>query len=174
MKNSWLKSNIIGIIFVSILGTLSHFIYEWSGSNKIIGFFTPVNESTWEHMKLLFFPMLFYCMITWFSKPKINKLSYQTKNNSRKQYRKESGIVPGTILIPILFYTYSGILGFHLAWIDISIFFISVIFAFMLRCHNIPIKIYQRIILFILILLLGIGFCFFTYYPPALGIFQIP
>ena len=54
---------IIGTIFVLILGTLSHFFYEWSNDNQIIGLFSPVNESVWEHMKLVFFPMLFYSII---------------------------------------------------------------------------------------------------------------
>ena len=53
-----LKSYIItGIIFVSIVGTLFHFVYEWSGNNILIGLFTPINESIWEHTKLIFFPI---------------------------------------------------------------------------------------------------------------------
>ena len=43
------------ILSVSLLGTLLHFTYRWSGRNPLIA---PVNESVWEHMKLLFFPML--------------------------------------------------------------------------------------------------------------------
>lgn len=54
---------IIGIIFVMLTGTLSHFLYDWSGQNPVVGLFTPVNESIWEHMKLLFFPMLLYSLI---------------------------------------------------------------------------------------------------------------
>ena len=55
------KYTIIGsTFFVLITGTLSHFIYEWSGNNFIVGFFFPVNESTWEHMKLVFFPMFLF------------------------------------------------------------------------------------------------------------------
>ena len=61
MKNLKLDM-IIGIIFVSAIGTLWHFVYEWSGQNFIVGFFFPVNESTWEHMKMLFFPMLLYSL----------------------------------------------------------------------------------------------------------------
>ena len=53
---------IIGILFVIITGTLSHFFYDWSGNSRIAGFVTPVNESVWEHMKLLFFPMLLYAL----------------------------------------------------------------------------------------------------------------
>ena len=54
--------SIAGAIFVLIAGTLSHFVYEWSGQNFILGFFFPIDESTWEHMKLIFFPMLSYSL----------------------------------------------------------------------------------------------------------------
>lgn len=57
------RCTIIGIIFVSAIGSLSHFLYDWSGQNHLVGLFTPVNESIWEHMKLLFFPMLLYSII---------------------------------------------------------------------------------------------------------------
>lgn len=58
-----LKSNTFwGIIFVLITGTIAHFVYEWSDNSFIIGLFFPVNESTWEHMKLCFFPMLLYSL----------------------------------------------------------------------------------------------------------------
>ncbi len=49
---------IIGIFFVLITGTLAHFLYDWSGNNYIVGLFTPINESIWEHMKLLFFGII--------------------------------------------------------------------------------------------------------------------
>ena len=60
MQKKLLCYTIAGIVFTSILGTLAHFIYEWSNENFLVGLFTPVSESTWEHMKLLFFPMLLY------------------------------------------------------------------------------------------------------------------
>ncbi len=54
---------IFNIIFIIILGSLSHFIYEWSGYNKIIGIFVAVNESVWEHIKLAIFPALILMLI---------------------------------------------------------------------------------------------------------------
>ena len=51
------KFEVFSIIFVFILGTLLHFAFEWSNQNALIGTFSAVNESTWEHLKLLFFPM---------------------------------------------------------------------------------------------------------------------
>ena len=42
-------------IFAMILGSLLHFTYEWSNENSFVGSFSAINESTWEHLKLLFF-----------------------------------------------------------------------------------------------------------------------
>lgn len=44
------STTIIGFIFVLVLGTISHFAYDWSGQNTLIGFLVPVSESTWEHI----------------------------------------------------------------------------------------------------------------------------
>ena len=49
-----------GFLFTGALGVLLHFLYEWSGGNTLAAAFSAVNESTWEHMKLLFFPMFVF------------------------------------------------------------------------------------------------------------------
>lgn len=54
-----------GIGFVLVLGTLSHFFFDWSGENRLVGIFAAVNESTWEHLKLLFFPALLFWVLEW-------------------------------------------------------------------------------------------------------------
>ena len=111
----------IGFIFVSILGTLFHFLYDLSGNNFLVGLFTAQNESVWEHTKLLFFPMVLFSL-------------YKKRDFTTKYPKIKDGIlfgaVCGTFLIPVLFYTYSGALGFHSAIVDISIFYICVAFAF--------------------------------------------
>lgn len=106
---------ISGFLFTSVLGTLSHFFYEWSGDSTFIGLVCPISESAWEHMKLLFFPALLYCFLF--------KLIYKNAvpNVSLPLL---SGILTGTTLIPVFFYTYSGILGFTVVWIDIAIFYL--------------------------------------------------
>ena len=63
MSDLFKKLEIIGFFFVSIVGTLLHFAYEASGSNFIAGIFAPVNESTFEHLKLLFYPFIIYGII---------------------------------------------------------------------------------------------------------------
>ena len=65
-KDAILKYQIYSAIFAIILGTLLHFTYEWSNYNALIGTFSSVNESTWEHLKLAFFPMLITTIIGFF------------------------------------------------------------------------------------------------------------
>ena len=65
-KNIILKFIIFSGIFVMILGTLLHFTYEWSGNNTFVAAFSAVNESTWEHLKLLFYPMFLTTIIGYF------------------------------------------------------------------------------------------------------------
>ena len=91
---------ISGFLFTSVLGTLSHFFYEWSGDSTFIGLVCPISESAWEHMKLLFFPALLYCFLF--------KLIYKNAvpNVSLPLL---SGILTGTTLIPVFFYTYSAL-----------------------------------------------------------------
>ena len=115
------KIFIWGFIFVAIVGTLFHFIYDWSGNNSIVRLFAPWNESTWEHMKLLFFPMLIFILFLFFKLPEQNPLPVALS----------IGALAGLALIPILFYTYTGVLGFSVMAIDIAIFYISVLGAFL-------------------------------------------
>ena len=58
--------HIIGAAFTAFIGTLLHFAYEWSGFNPVFAVFGAVNESVWEHLKLLFFPMSVWILIGYF------------------------------------------------------------------------------------------------------------
>lgn len=158
---------IIGIFFVLILGTLSHFFYEWSNDNFVIGLFTPVNESTWEHMKLFFFPTLLYAL---FTIPGLQK-DYPCITSAFS-----AGILLGTLLIPVIFYTYTGILGNHFLFLDIATFIFSVIFSFFciyrwtLSCKM---KHHQFFLCSLLCIVL-ISFVIFSYNPPEIGLFADP
>ncbi|WP_124066115.1 DUF6512 family protein [Clostridium sp. E02] len=155
-----------GILFVFIVGTLLHFTYEWSGNNSIVGYFSPVNESVWEHMKMLFFPMLVYGLFT-----------LGTTNDSCKSSAFSASILIGTFLIPIIFYTYTNLLGRNFLILDILTFLISIIIAFI--CYyfftiHCTFGKYDRPLSFGVFLLL-IAFIIFTHLPPKrFPIFQEP
>lgn len=156
---------IYGIIFVSILGTISHFLYDWFGNNRIIGLFTPTNESVWEHTKLLYFPMLIYTLFA----AKMLGLNYPHIFSSLL-----IGTIIGFLLIPIIFYVYSGVLGYNLLIIDISSFYLSVITAFFfsykltLLCETNKLQ----PILIIAIITITLLFFIFTYHPPNIALFN--
>ncbi len=116
--NSYLLT---GILFVLITGTLAHFVYEWSGNNFILGFFFPVNESIREHMKLCFFPMLVWSVFAdWRLRTEFPCLRTALL----------AGILVSTFAVPVLFYGYTAILGFHTLVLDIADFIVSVLLGF--------------------------------------------
>nr|WP_300326809.1 DUF6512 family protein [uncultured Anaerostipes sp.] len=158
---------ILGIIFVLIMGTLSHFLYQWMNQNTLIGLFCPVNESVWEHMKLVFFPMLFYSVFLYciFSE----KLPCVTSS-------LPLAILYGTILIPVLFYTYTGILGKDFMILDLAIFAVSVFGGFYILSSRSRLYKYSCFarFLWILVFLFVIGFFIFAYFPPPLPLFESP
>lgn len=163
------KYLIIGTIFTVIMGTISHFVYDLTGENFIIGLFFPVNESTWEHMKLVFFPMLVYSI--WLSNRLKGDMPCILSDLTL-------GVFAGTFAIPVIFYIYSGILGFNVGWLNILTFVVSVIIGYLVvyviiaastgakKCSNKYSGILKAA-LFIMI----VAFMIFTYYPPDIGLF---
>ena len=115
--NLW---QLVGFAITSLGGTLLHFLYDWLGKSMWIAPFSGVNESTWEHMKLLFWPMFIFAIVQ----------SIYTKNKECFWHVKLRGIVLGLSLIPVLFYTYNGVVGISPDWINIAIFFISAAIAY--------------------------------------------
>lgn len=158
---------IIGIIFVLLTGTLSHFLYKWSGNNFIVGLFTPVNESVWEHMKMLFFPMLLYALFIIFRFKGTNACVTSSLC---------FGILAGTFLIPVFFYAYTSILGKDIFILDICTFILSVLIAFLLS-YRLALSCRAESCTFLLCCLacmLFLCFAWFTYHPPDARIFKDP
>jgi len=157
---------VIGAVVTVILGVISHFVYNWSGGNFFVGLFFPVNESTWEHLKLLFFPMFAYALIAG------KKIEEQYPCIYNAMF---TGILVGLGLIPVLFYTYTGILGYNVDWLNIVMYIASVVIAYYVvyreakDCSGKESKL-LRYLMYALLL----AFMIFTLYPPELGIFQSP
>lgn len=167
MKKNLYHYTLSGIVFTSILGTLAHFLYEWSGNNPLVGLFTPVNESVWEHMKLLFFPMLLYFLF--------EKMMLEPYPDSLI-CANAAALLIGTGLIPTIFYTYSGVLGKNYAILDIATFYISVILAFLIRYKLSKKRISKTHCRWLTasVLLILVCFVIFTFHPLTLGLFRIP
>ena len=159
--------HIAGAILVCAMGTLAHFVYEWSGNNPVVGLFCAVNESTWEHIKLLFFPMLLYT--GWRA----------VRTHGREPAATVAflaGNLAGCVCIPVVFYTYTGILGFHLLALDIGTFIVSVAVAFVVArqaAQRPNIRRWQGILIGATALWAAAFFAF-TFMPPNIGLFVSP
>lgn len=157
---------IFSVILAFVLGTLLHFTYPLSGENKIIAIFSSINESVWEHLKLLYFPMLLSTIIGFF---------YFKKVVPNFLCSKTIGIIVAMVFTVVFFFTYTGILGRHIAAIDIASFFIAVVLgefvSYLLiinkfKCSN--------VIAIIVLIILFVSFIFFTFFTPNIGIFKDP
>ncbi len=65
------KTKISSAIIIFILCIIFHYIYSWF-PNKLFSIFFPVNESIWEHMKLIMSSILFNSFLEYFLLKKNN------------------------------------------------------------------------------------------------------
>ena len=166
MKKALSFWQMMGFIATGIGGTLLHFLYDWTGQNPVVGAFSAVNESIWEHMKLLFVPMLTFSFIAY---------TAIGKNYPNFWCVKLIGTLFGLGVIPVLYYTYTGALGISVDWFNIAIFFIAAAAVYWLETKLLqkgyPRCQYPALALSVL-LLIGIAFMMLTYFPPNLPLFQ--
>ena len=123
MNKRYKKITGLGILWTLVLGTLSHFFYQWSHENMLVGLFSPVNESVWEHLKLLFFPALTYMFI---------EQKAMGKAMPGLLGKNLLGFFAGLLVMPLLFYGYTAFSGKSILWVDIGIFCVCVLLTFLL------------------------------------------
>ena len=108
-----------GVVVISVVGTLAHFLYDWTGHNKIIGLFAAVNESTWEHIKIALTPTLLWCLYDGFF----------FGENPNYFPAKLLSLVFIVVFIPLVFYSYRKFSKKSIPLIDITIFYLAILFS---------------------------------------------
>lgn len=153
------KIKIIGVFIIMGLSVLSHFMYEWC-NNFIFSILFPVNESIWEHMKLLVTPVLIYALVEYFI--------YRRKGIEFNNFSLSYGIstIIGIISYLVIYLPIDHFFG-HNMIVSIALLFlcyilISYISYLILNTKNIK---YSKIIGTLLIILIYFAFYYFTYYP---------
>ena len=160
---------VLGFLFTAVVGTLLHFVYEWTGESPIAGLISAVNESTWEHLKLLYVPMIFFGVFEFFRYGKETPCFFPAKLTA---------ILSGMLFISAFFYTYRGILGYNLDFLNIFDFFLGSAVAwrvqYKLLRHRKSCSPIRHGVGLLGLIILGVLFAVFTFYPPNLGIFIDP
>lgn len=167
-KRRILFYELVGIVFIIVFGSMLHFTFEWAGHQAIVGVFSAVNESVWEHLKLGFWPAIVFALI---------EFKYLKTVTSNFLFAKTVGIYLIPVIITVLFYSYTAILGESILVIDILTFIIAVIVGQLvsyrlLTGKTLPYNLDK--VSLIALILLGLAFVLFTFYPPQLPLFQDP
>lgn len=169
IKINSFKYVIISTLFIFILGSLTHFLYDFTKENTLIALFSPVNESVFEHCKMVLLPTVLWGLGYFnFYKKKddIIKDKYYTSINI--------SLIVSIVLIPLLFYFYTGAFGVEIIAVDVLILFISVLIGNIISVHfyvrsSKYLSFKLNLIITILIFLL---FILGTFYPPEFPIFM--
>ena len=160
-----IRFELFSLAFILVFGVLLHFSYEWTNKNIIVGLFSAINESIWEHLKLLFFPSIF----TFF-------LARLLNIGDGNYYRvKLKGIIIGMIFIIVFYYTYTGIIGHNFPVLDISSFFIAVIISELYTLFKYDkYKHHNNYISYLIIIIISFLFLLFTFKPLHINLFLDP
>ena len=155
--------NIIRFLIISTMGVLLHFTYEWTDKNPAVGIFSAVNDSTWEHLKLIFFPM--FALTMW---------EYIRNSGQPDGFiqARTIGIICGMLFTIVVFYTIYGVFGKPAEFVNIIIYFLSVIFALWIeaKVYSSSLKLSPFTCIAILLFIAG-TFAVFTFKAPNVGIF---
>lgn len=149
-------------ILLGIVASFSHFAYELSGRNFVVGLFNPINESVWEHLKFMFFPLLLFWIIIYGIKNKACKTPLSTWITS-----SAISLVVAPLSVILLFYAYTRSFGSHSLIIDILLVYICYYIAFSTASHFLRFSKpnnFVAIISIIAIVVLFIMFVVFTIY----------
>lgn len=136
-----------------LAGFVLHFLYEWL-PNAVTALFSPVNESLWEHIKLIFWPFLGAALVL---------------NRDRP-----GGIRPWLLVLPGLCaltlglgWVYHVTLGGEAMWVDIVLYILVMTFGFWLAARfSGPFQGVKWILPILAVLILGFFIGWFTLYPP--------
>ena len=157
---------LLGILVLFVVGSLFHFLYSLTGECFIVGLFVPINESIFEHTKMVVLPIFIWWFIFYlFRKKDLFVNAWFTS--------ALIAMISAIIAIPMLFYFYSQAFGIESLVIDILILLISLAIGQILGLHYYRhgkgIEYHFAIVLMIVIIIL---FAFFTINPPAFPIFN--
>lgn len=164
---NWQKWEFIGLLVTIAAGNLLHFVYDWTGGSPVAAVFSAVNESVWEHMKLLAVPWILWTVVQAAAVGRGPVFSART-----------AGLLAGLAAIPVLYYTYTGALGRNVSLVNILIFQLAVLLAYAVsfslqKRRRLDGLAWQAGAVLVLLVLAAL-FVWWTFAPPSLPLFVDP
>lgn len=152
-----------GIVFILLAGSTLHFAFEWSGCWRPLAWLAAVNESVWEHLKMVFWPALLFALV-----------EYATFGARIPRFwaAKSVGIALMPAIIVALFYAYTAVLSDAFLPLDGLIFVLAVVVGqwTSYRLLFAPRAVGQWAV--VLPIALALAFTLFSYRTPQIGLFR--
>lgn len=159
---------LVGVFVIFLVGSAYHFVYDWSGGWVVLAAIAPVNESVWEHLKMAIWPAIFYALV-----------EYRVVLDRVKGFwmAKLVSICMIPVVIVVLFYLYTGIVGHHVLFVDIFIFFVAIAIGQYLSYRLIVGELFEdrlnNLGIIGLVFVVAV-FAVWTFIPPELPVFLDP
>jgi hypothetical protein len=167
MNRNVLRWEIAGFFFIGLIGAALHFTYELSDfSSNVVAYFSAVNESTWEHLKMVFFPGLVFALIEY---------TYVRKDVNNYLIAKTTSLFIMPLVIALGWYLYAPAVGRSIFPVDLLLFYLAV-FVGQIVSYKIlsrpPLgrKYHQLSVAGITVLF--VAFSTFTFYAPRIFLFE--
>ena len=159
---------VAGVFTMLILGSMLHFAFELSGFWKPVALIASVNESTWEHLKMVFWPGLFFFVAQYL-------FLKNTPCGKRFWTAKAVCLLLMPLIIAVGWYAAVALLGENVFSVNIALFvgavLIGQLVSYAILSGKISGKINQKGSI-IIILLLTFAFATLTYFPPQMFLFE--
>jgi len=167
MKNKLLAWEIGSFFFIGLIGAALHFTFEMSNySSMEVAYFSAVNESTWEHLKMVFFPGLVFALIQY---------TYVRDVVNNYIVAKVAGLFIMPLVITVGWYIYAPILGRSYYPADLFLFYLAVLIGQVVSYRLLtrpPLEKKYTQLAVVSFIILFAAFSTFTFYPPKIFLFE--
>lgn len=166
-ETRWRTWEVVGLLWTLAVGNLLHFVYDWTGESVAAGLFAAVNESTWEHMKLLAVPWILFSLA-----------EFLIVRSPGIAAPRAIGLLVGVATILLLYYAYHGIVGKDSTIVNVLIFQVAVLLAFWVSWRLQDAGVLSgsgwTVLGIVVLLLVWALFLLWTFYAPELPLFVDP
>jgi hypothetical protein len=148
------------ILPLGILGSLLHFLFDWTKHNRFMAIFCAVNESYWEHIKIAIWPVML-----------VQVALFVLGGHQYPAFIPAATIALYSIPISMvgLVFAYKGLTKRNVLWIDIPVFFVTIAIAqylFVLVLEQLSATLATVLVAIVFLVGLVIAFGLFTLRPP--------
>ncbi len=162
------RIKIVAVFGIFLLSFIAHFIYNIF-PNPLFSIFFPVNESIWEHMKMLFTAIIIYGLIDYLL---LKKFKVPSSNYLVSLFVTAILSIPIYLIIYLPIYHFTG----ENMFLNIGLLFLVIIITQILSYYILKENKYQNLnyVAIIGIILVYIILGILTYYPPLNDLFFDP